>query len=117
MQELVMRITRIIAAFLAIFAFCSFALAADERVVVKVYNVSDLLWARKDYPFEAGINMPPTMPPTRGEGIDPRQMPRSGGGCGGGGGGGGGKTSWGGGRGRRGGGGGAVLHRRRARST
>ncbi len=35
--------------------------------VIKVYNISDLLWARKDYPFESAISMPPTMPPTRTE--------------------------------------------------
>ena len=81
-----MKTIRTITALAAIFTFCSFALGADERSVVKVYNVSDLLWARKDYPFESGINMPPTMPPTRGEGVDPRQFARGGGGGGGGGG-------------------------------
>jgi hypothetical protein len=88
-----MKNIRIITALISIFTLCSLAIAADERTVVRVYNVSDLLWARKDYPFESGINMPPTMPPTRGEGVDPRQFARGeggGGGAGGGGGGGGG---------------------------
>jgi hypothetical protein len=58
---------------------------------IKVYNISDLLWARKDYPFESAITMPPTMPPTRGDmlmNIGAGRAGRGGGGGAGGGGGG-----------------------------
>src|SRR6266566_4277237 len=41
------------------------AAVPDKDSEIRVYNISDLLWARKDYPFESGITMPPTMPPTR----------------------------------------------------
>src|SRR5438477_2000940 len=86
----------LMAAMLALGAAAPAVVEKDSQI--KVYNISDLLWARRDYPFESAITMPPTMPPTRGEVH--MSGPRGGGGPGGGGGGG---------RGGGGGGGGGLF--------
>jgi hypothetical protein len=60
------------------------AAPVDKDAEIRVYNIANMLWAPRDYPFESGITMPPTMPPTRGDAMSQRGS-RGGGGGGGGG--------------------------------